>query len=461
MSLRSDAATDRVSYTASAPPAPATAFTATFWVRLRADRDDFSTMLRLHASTGSSTTVNVTTSAGGVTPIVVSPGNTSGIVGGDTLAVDQWRMLAVTVNGTTATDGKIYTRVVGGTTKVTTGAVTGGSTPTGLTLYGRSPTDANEWFNGGLAYMRIWSAVLSQAEIEAEWASATAVRSSGLWANWPLLTDLNDISGNARHLTAGTTALTVEDNPPIEAGSGSVSGTALGPFGSLTSTASGTRATTGTAAAALGVTITASGFRATTGTGAVTLGALAGSAGGTRTVAGATAGVLGGLTGTASGTRTVTGSAASAFGSLSSSSSGPRTVTGTATLTGSALSATGTGARSVAGAAASAFGSLAASASAPAVITGTASGTFGTLTATASGSPPNNANSSPSTGSWYALTSIVSEVMDLYTEERSRVPEACPDCGEPLRPGPRGERYCPFDGSMWAAGNRRVNHFRN
>ncbi|MET8766324.1 LamG-like jellyroll fold domain-containing protein [Streptomyces sp. NPDC004658] len=347
MSQRSDAASDRVSYTASPPPDPATAFTVTFWARLRVDRDDFSTMLRLHSASGGSTTVNVATGSSGVTPVVVSPGNTSGIVATDSLAVDAWRMIAVTVAGTGATGGKIYTKTIGGTTNIVTGQVSGGSAPDGLTLFGRSPGDAGEWFNGGLAYVRVWSAVLSQAEIEAEWASATIVRTSGVWANWPMLTNILDVSGNGRHLTAGTTALTTEDDPSLNTN------------------------VTGSATAALG-----------------------------------------GLTATASGTRTVRATAAGQFGGLS------------------------------------------ATATSPSHITGSATSTLGGLTATAHGRVPG----APEQGSWWGLVDILREGAQLAREERERDPVACLDCGEPLRSGPRGQLYCPFDGSIWGAGNRRVGH---
>lgn len=265
MSQRSDQASDRVSYTASAPPNPATAFTVTFWARLRVDRDDFSTMMRLHSSSGGSTTVNITTGSSGTTPIVVSPGNSGGIIGTDALAVDTWRMLAVTVAGTGASDGKIYTKVIAGSTNVVTGQVTGGSTPDGITLFGRSAGDSTEWFNGGLAYVRVWSAVLSQAEIEAEWASATIVRTSGVWANWPMLTNINDISGNGRNLTAGSTALSTEDDPPLAS---TVTGTGLAAFGGLGGTAAGVRTTSGSAAGsfgALGAAAVGTGSRTTPG----------------------------------------------------------------------------------------------------------------------------------------------------------------------------------------------------
>ncbi|MDX2702150.1 hypothetical protein PV350_04725 [Streptomyces sp. PA03-6a] len=389
MSQRADQASDRVSYTASAPPAPATAFTATFWARLRVDLDTFSTMLRLHSSSGGSTSINIATGSSGTTPVVVSPGNTSGIIGTDSLAVDTWRMLAVTVAGTGATDGKIYTKTIGGSTNVATGQVSGGGTPDGLTLFGRSAGDAGEWFNGGLAYVRVWSAVLSQAEIEAEWASTTIVRTSGVWANWPLLTNISDISGNGRNLVAGTTALSTEDDPPI----GNV--------------------VTGSAAAAFA-----------------------------------------GLTGTAAGTRRVTGTAAGLFSAMSGTASGTRKVIGTAALVGGQLTSSATGRRIVIGSAAAQLGGLVGTVSSPSVVIGSATATFGALTGTAHGRVPG----APEQGSWYGLLDILREGEQLRREELQRDPVACLDCGEPLRGGPHGELYCPFDGSTWAAGNRRTGH---
>lgn len=331
MSQRATQASDRVSYTDSPPPDPATAFTTTFWARLREDRDDFSTLMRLHSSSGSSTRVTITTTGGGVTVAVASAGNPSGIQGVDILEVDEWRMFAVTVGGTGETDGKIYTKVIDGSTNVTSGEVSGGSTATGLTLFGRSASDDTEWFNGGLAYVRIWSAVLTQEEIESEWASSTAVRSDDLWASWPLSDDINDVSGNDRHLTAGTTALTTEDDPPLGE-SDTVTGSAAAAFGALTGTAEGTRGTSGTASAALG-----------------------------------------------------------------------------------------------------------------------------SLSATAAGRNP----SGQSQGSWYGLLGILVEAIEIQNEETQNPPVACLDCGEPLHLGPRGQLYCPFDGTVWTAGPRRNYHVRN
>jgi hypothetical protein len=56
---------------------------------------------------------------------------------------------------------------------------------------------------------------------------------------------------------------------------------------------------------------------------------------------------------------------------------------------------------------------------------------------------------------WYGLLDILDEAAELARDERSRPPIACLDCGEPLRTGPDGERFCRFDGSVWEDGGRR------
>ncbi len=213
MTARFSEASDRVSFTAEAPPAPGNGLTFVCWVRLHSDRNDFSTLMRLF---GASTTLTLCTVADGVTPAAVSVGNTNGVrAGAAVLTVGDWYRVAVTVTGTTGTlyvasgqDGPVISG---------TGNVSGGSTtPTGLALGGRAPADATQWLDGDLAYARVWSAVLSQAEIEDEWKVASPQRTSGLWASWPLTADLTDDFG-PRDLVAGSTAVDflVNDEPPL------------------------------------------------------------------------------------------------------------------------------------------------------------------------------------------------------------------------------------------------------
>jgi hypothetical protein len=127
----------------------------------------------------------------------------------------------------------------------------------------------------------------------------------------------------------------------------------------------------------------------------------------------------------------VSGTAAAVFGGLAGTAVGVRQVTGMAALTGGTLTAAATGVRTVAG---------------------TAGVVFGALTATGR----DRASTPIPQGSWYGLLDILREGTQEYRDERERDPQACLDCGEPLRSGDHGVLYCPFDGSTWGAGGRRT-----
>jgi hypothetical protein len=51
--------------------------------------------------------------------------------------------------------------------------------------------------------------------------------------------------------------------------------------------------------------------------------------------------------------------------------------------------------------------------------------------------------------SWEQLIAIAQEARERQSEE---VIESCPNDGEPLKEGPNGELYCPFDGWRPSAG---------
>jgi hypothetical protein len=69
---------------------------------------------------------------------------------------------------------------------------------------------------------RIWTAALSQAELESERTSTTVVRSSNLWARWGFTTntDLSDASGNGRDMSNVGAALTTAADPSLPGGGG-------------------------------------------------------------------------------------------------------------------------------------------------------------------------------------------------------------------------------------------------
>jgi hypothetical protein len=214
MSARSDAAVDRSSYSATAPPDSSTGLTVTMWAYLSVDQAANETLFRLHSSSGSTTRINFATNSGGTTPCIFTSGNTGGVSSGTALGTATWCRCAFT---TTGTSGTAYAATgSGGSTTSATGTASGGATADAFTIFGRSSGDASEWFNGRISHLRVWSAVLTQTQIETEWLSTTPVRATNLWGAWPLISDLVDtVSGKT--LVPSTGPVTFEAEPPIPA----------------------------------------------------------------------------------------------------------------------------------------------------------------------------------------------------------------------------------------------------
>lgn len=54
--------------------------------------------------------------------------------------------------------------------------------------------------------------------------------------------------------------------------------------------------------------------------------------------------------------------------------------------------------------------------------------------------------SAPEGGGWYGLLAIYQDAAEELAAEKAQPPVACPNDGEPLKTGPHGGLYCPFDG---------------
>ncbi|UKD55170.1 LamG domain-containing protein [Amycolatopsis sp. FU40] len=211
MAARSDAATDRVSL--SSAPSP-TAWTIGGWAQIvSAAASSFNPSIRLHSGSGGNTAwILGFKGSNGRNVAVYSASNPSGLIGAE-IALNTWVYIAATL-GAAGACSFYYGTTPGSLTKIT-GTVASGVTPDGLTFFGRSPSDGSEWLNGALAYWRIWTAVLTDAEIAAESQSATPVR-TGAWASWDFAAAaLTDGSGNSRTLAAGTTPLAADTDPPL------------------------------------------------------------------------------------------------------------------------------------------------------------------------------------------------------------------------------------------------------
>lgn len=352
MAIRFDAATDRITYSASNPPDPASGITIAFWTYISVDQNTDSTMLRLHQASGSTTVLNLAMGGDGQTPNIFTVGGS--VTSPTTCTAAAYYYVVVTVTGTT---GTIYvTDYATSTTTSASGTINTVGQPTGLTVGGRSASDATESYNGRMALLRYWSVVLSGPERDAERVSTVPVRTADLWSDWPFPddTDLTDhVAGH--NFVAGSTAVTTEASPVLNA---TVNGTAAGPLGSLTASATGSRVVAGTATAPLaGVTASAAGVPTVSGTGTAPLAGLTASATGRRTVAGSAAAALAGLAASGSGRPTVLGHLVGPLGALAASATGKRTVVGLAAapLTYSSTSA---GRRTRHGIAVAALGSL-------------------------------------------------------------------------------------------------------
>lgn len=207
---------DRVSRSDSVP-SPSAGFTVLGWARIDTDTNAPATLARIWtAGLGTVATFATSTDGTGGPNYFTAGGSITSTID---FVVGQWRRVAITCTGTT---GKVYAATPTGSTQVVSGTVSTG-TPGGITLGGRDTSDATESLLGTLAYWRVFASELTQAQIEAEWASPVAVLSA--WADWPLGSDLNDISGNARHLSAGTTPVDWVTGPDLPGGSAVLAGT--------------------------------------------------------------------------------------------------------------------------------------------------------------------------------------------------------------------------------------------
>ena len=125
-----------------------------------------------------------------------------------------WFFAALTQNGTGA--GNLI-----GYAALHTSASLSSQTHTGVSFTEATLNIGNnaggDLFNGDLAFVKIWTAVLTSAELEAERWSAWPVRWANLHAFYPLL-DVNsrtfDYTSNGYTMTSAGT-LTQADNPPV------------------------------------------------------------------------------------------------------------------------------------------------------------------------------------------------------------------------------------------------------
>lgn len=204
-SLRFDGSTDILTRTSNNPTV--TSFTMMAWVKISVDINTYTAMM-IMATNPLSAYYYVGTTADGTTLEAFSNGNPE--LTGTNLAVGTWYHVAFTVSGTGAGTFLVYLNGVlditqSGSVSVTNGAMQFGN------------DDISEFFNGCIAAIKVYSAVLPVADIQNEMQSYRPRRTLNLNTWKPNLSTADqtiDYSGNGFDMTVGGT-LATEDGPPI------------------------------------------------------------------------------------------------------------------------------------------------------------------------------------------------------------------------------------------------------
>ncbi|MGW0485785.1 fibronectin type III domain-containing protein [Nonomuraea sp. NPDC003214] len=182
-------------------------FTVTCWMKISVDLNVFTTIWSIDNGAADYLTLKTATNGTTVRALTDAASHAT-----RALTVGTWYFTAIAVD---ATSGILVTRSIDEATfTAATWAGTHQLNAANLRL-GVWPGETTG-MNGCIAGVKIWTAKLSQAEIEAEYATMTPVRTAGLYANYVLAgPSTADDSGNGRTLTGGTTA-THEPGPPLD-----------------------------------------------------------------------------------------------------------------------------------------------------------------------------------------------------------------------------------------------------
>lgn len=144
--------------------------------------------------------------------LYTSDGSFADVVTTFDFTVGTWYDVGFTKSGTSAS---VYLAATnGGAWSVTSGTVRNAPTANKLWFFNNGFV---EWWNGCGAGLKLWDGVaLTADEMQAERMQLAPVRLTNLWGFWPgyVHTELDDVSGGGRTLTAGGT-LATEEGPPV------------------------------------------------------------------------------------------------------------------------------------------------------------------------------------------------------------------------------------------------------
>lgn len=207
MAIRIDEPSD-VYQDTSGTGLPSGNFTFTCWAYMSVDRAALSCIWSLQDSVfsnwyvlgaNSDRTVTIFTNGNNLSPATAA------------ITVAGWYKFAFTLSGTT---GTFYAATEAGSlTQVSSGTVT---THTPQQLYIGSTSSPDQWINGRVAAVKIWTAALTQPQCAAELDQFDPVIAANLLRYYKLkVAETTDYSGNGFSLAEGGTTPAVEADPPI------------------------------------------------------------------------------------------------------------------------------------------------------------------------------------------------------------------------------------------------------
>jgi len=184
------------------------------WAKAMADRVDYATPFCLdNPSNGTTLLIQTDNVAGNqyYGYFQNSVGNGNSTASATTVDVGEWWALCLIWNGS---PGRVYWKPTGGTTATLTANRAGTFNGLSRLMLGES-SFAAEWFNGSIANFKAYSAALTQTEVETEWNSWSAVRTSNLVAHYKFQNgpQTTDDSGNGKTLTGGSGTTYDSDHP--------------------------------------------------------------------------------------------------------------------------------------------------------------------------------------------------------------------------------------------------------
>ncbi|MEQ4716098.1 LamG-like jellyroll fold domain-containing protein [Nonomuraea sp. B19D2] len=207
---------DGQDYTRTISLGAQTQFSFSLWLKISVDRDAFSTPLSLDASSSDNCTLQ--TGSDGLQLDLRS----GGVMASRVLTVGTWTFVGVSVNGA---NGTMVTRSVNDGSFTTATWTTGKASTTLANLRLGESSWGNEWLNGCLASVKIWTgATLTATELQAEYPYKDPLRTANLRAFYAFdFASTTDNSGNGWTLSGGV-GTTSESGPSLAALPGNFSG---------------------------------------------------------------------------------------------------------------------------------------------------------------------------------------------------------------------------------------------